>query len=461
MQSVLVSMIISQNKWDRLKQPAIFFVYLLCLLLMISRLSFAQVTMVAPFNTITQVVTLPNGLHVILCEEHSSPMVAMEVVVRNLAATSMSQGGMAHFLEHIVFQGTLHNPGRMAPQWALEQLGGVCNATTTRDSIRFSVQVRSDQVATTIAILTDIVLHPLIRQDDCDKERAILLAEINQEYADPVAMCIEEAYARTYLSHPYHNAAKGSSDAIKRISADELRTFHTQWFNPTNISFIVVGDFDSKQTLPILQEAFSKTPQIPQSADTPILVEIQPQTPTFHHVNFESSDTYQVISYAVSSASNMHSLVGLELLQAILADTPEALLPVLWKSKHVNVKQFGIEYAGNHDPGRFFIWLRSTPADADKLYQITTQFLQQLALTPLPEQVVSIAKKHLAMNQCRENETYAQQAATLAFFETVGNYAMVLQYGPVLAAMTPARLLDIIPTTVINRITGGQVPRGE
>lgn len=67
----------------------------------------------------------------------------------------------------------------------------------------------------------------------------------------------------------------------------------------------------------------------------------------------------------------------------------------------------------------------------------------------------------LTINQCRENETYAQQAATLAFFETVGNYAMVLQYGPVLAAMTPARLLDIIPTTVINRITGGQVPRGE
>lgn len=404
--------------------------------------------------------TLANGLRLVVREDHSLPLVAMVVVVRAGSAVEPNTRGIAHYLEHLVYQGTKHYPGALAPENALEQVGGVCNAVTSRDMIRFQASVPSSQVDLLVNVLADVVLYPTLDEKSFAKERPVILAEIQQDDDNPLTTLMNHAYLRTYRTFPYRYTPTGSIDEVLGLTVSDVRAFYQRWYTPNNMSVVLVGDVTQARALQLAQQAFgaakaAKLPELP--AEEPA----ESSAAVRAHLPRNLPDTYQILAFPTPSSRNFSALVATDVVMTLLADGPDALLPAWWARDGVAVKRFGIEFISAHNPGRFLLWAQTESKMAVRLRESTRNLLRVLASSPIPPEELALAKQRLAGQFLLENETYTQQAATLAFYEGLGGAHLMSQYIPTLQSITAEQVQAALPSQLLGWVTSGQRPEDE
>jgi len=403
------------------------------------------------------VITFPplaNGLKIVLRENHALPIVAMEVVIHTGAAAEAGMPGVAHFLEHVSFEGTVHFPNRFGAQYALECRGGFSNAITKRDIIRYNGSVASDQVSVLSKVLADIVLHPLLSDQSVTAQRAVITAECEHQQFDPVTELVNAAYASTCAEHPYGVAPVGSLQDIARVTPTMVRDFHAHWFVPNNMTVVLVGDISVARAQAVVQEAFS---------DVPATVLPSMATLNFRflgaavNVHFKSNlpTMYQIMAFPASPVTDFKSYIATQLLASLLINKADALLPVHWANAGLHVGQYGQEYVAVRYPGRLLIWAQTPPAEVDVLFKSTLATMAALKQTKLDAQTLMQAKGELAQRFVFENATYSDQAATLACYAGVGDVANSSDYLPIMQAITEEEVRAMIPTTYLARVTLG------
>ena len=401
--------------------------------------------------------TLPNGVRLVVREDHSLPIVAMVVTVRRGACGDGETPGAAHYCEHLVFQGTKRYPGRLAPQNALEHAGGISDAVTTRDSTRFQATVASNQVQLLVTVLADVVCAPTLEEDNFDLERPTILAEIQQEGDTPLSALLNAGYLASYPAHPYRNKPSGAIEDILRLHVDDARAYYHRWYVPNNMSVVLVGDVTAQQALTLVTQAFgtAKTAALP---DWPDVDPLPVKTATAHIAN-ALPDTWQLLVFPAPAYSDFAATVATDVLMNLLTDSGEALLGARWAHDGIPVTNYGGEFISARQPGRLMLWAETDPAVAAKLKHSTLALLAELAAGNIPEDALARAKQRLGTHLLLDNETYSQQAATLAFYEGMGSMHEISRYLPTALALTPAQLQAVVPTKPLAWITMGH--RGE
>lgn len=404
--------------------------------------------------------SLANGLRLVVREDHSLPLVAMVVVVHAGSAAESNTNGIAHYLEHLVFQGTAHYPGPLAPQHAIEQVGGVSNAVASRDMIRFQASVPSAQVEVLVKVLADVVQAPTLDEHCFARERPTILAEIQQKDDNPLNALFNHAYEFTYRTHPYRYTPTGTIEDVLGLSADQMQAFHQRWYVPNNMSVVMVGDITQARALQLVQSAFGAA----KSAKLPVPPPVETEalsTPVRQHFSRDLAGTYQVMVFAAPPSSEYASLVATDVLTTLLAEGNDALLPAQWANDGLTVGQFGIEFVSTRAPGRILLWAQTDPRQAVKLRDATLNLLRALAAAPLPAETLALARQRVAGQFLLENETYTQQAATLAFYEGLGDVHLACRYIPTVQSVTAEQVQAAMPTKLLAWITIGQHPEGE
>jgi len=403
---------------------------------------------------------LENGLRLVVREDHSLHLVAMVVVVHAGSAAESNTYGKAHYLEHLVFQGTSHYPGPLAPQNALEQAGGISDAVTSRDMIRFQASAPSTQVEILVKVLADIMQTPALDTHSFSRERPTILAEIQQKDDNPLHALINHAYELTYRTHPYRYAPTGSIEDVLGLTVDAVKAFHKRWYVPNNMSVVLVGDITPARALQLVQEAFGAANSAKLPDPPPIDTEEITKT-IRQHYSRSLTGTYQVMVFAAPPVSEYASLIATDILTTLLADGNDALLAARWANADLAVGQFGIEFVSTRAPGRFLIWAQTEPRQAIKLRDTTLTLLRALAATPLPAETVTLARQRVAGQFLLENETYSQQASSLAFYEGLGDVHLGCRYTPGVQSVTAEQIRTAMPTNLLAWITLGQHPEGE
>lgn len=412
-----------------------------------------------PAGTVKVLPTLPNGLRVVIREDHALPVVAMQVVVRGGSATEPKAAGVAHFLEHVVFKGSREYPEPLAAQYALETAGGISNATTSRDTTRFYASVPSDQVELLVKVFADITLHPLLTDAICEYEKPIIQAEIARQREDPVAMLIDSAYAFTYHTSPYRSSTRGSESDITAITPEAVRAFHARWYVPNNISVILVGDITVERAESLLRQTFgaARSRPLPEPVTPEIVSFRQPATA---HFAKGLPNTYQVLVFATPPANDLAATLATAMALTGLTDGPDALLPACWANDGVTVRRFGVEVVPSAHPGRLLLWAETTPEMAERWCNSTINGLSALTKARITDDRLTGIKQRLATRFLLQNETYSQQADTLAFYEGVGGAELASQYDAVLLKITGEQVRAAIPTKTLAWLTLGQSPKG-
>ncbi|TWR31720.1 insulinase family protein [Mucilaginibacter pallidiroseus] len=222
---------------------------------------------------------LPNGLTVILAEDHSDPLVHVDVTYHvGSAREEIGKSGFAHFFEHMMFQGSDHvaNGDHFK---IITEAGGTLNGSTNRDRTNYYETVPANQLEKMLWLESDRMgfLLDAVTQQKFEVQRATVKNERGQNYDNrPYGLASEYTSKNLYpYGHPYSWLTIGYIEELNKVGVNDLKNFFLRWYGPNNATITIGGDLNPKQTLAWVSKYFGSIPRGPvvknASFPTPVL----------------------------------------------------------------------------------------------------------------------------------------------------------------------------------------------
>lgn len=223
---------------------------------------------------------LPNGLHVILHQDNSNPLVAVSVLYHVGSKDEIpTRTGFAHFFEHLLFEGS-ENIGRGEYMQLIQSNGGALNANTSNDRTFYYEILPSNQLELGLWMESERMLHAKIDQVGVDTQREVVKEEKRQRVDNqPYASFLSEMFKRAFKQHNYRWVPIGSMDHLNAATLEEFMAFYKKYYVPNNATLSIAGDIDVAQTKAMITKYFGDIPagatvQRPSAYEPPLGGEI-------------------------------------------------------------------------------------------------------------------------------------------------------------------------------------------
>ncbi len=218
--------------------------------------------------------TLPNGLHVILHEDHSTPIVAVSVMY-HVGSKNEQKGrtGMAHFFEHLLFEGS-QNIGRGQYSKFVENAGGALNANTSQDRTFYYEILPSNQLELGLWLESERMLHAKVENIGIETQREVVKEEKrqridNQPYGNLFGATLDAAFD----VHPYAWAPIGSMEDLNAAQEADFVDFYKTFYVPNNAVLSIAGDINVKEAKDWINKYFSGIPRGTKEVPRPTVKE--------------------------------------------------------------------------------------------------------------------------------------------------------------------------------------------
>lgn len=226
---------------------------------------------------------MPNGLHVILHEDHNAPVVAVSVMY-HVGSKNESPGrtGFAHFFEHLLFEGT-ENIKRGEFFKIVSAGGGQNNANTTQDRTFYYEEFPSNQLKLGLWLESERMLHPVINPIGVKTQNEVVKEEKRQSFENrPYGKVIDAIASGLFKVHPYKNGVIGSMRDLDSAKLDEFKSFFHHFYAPNNAVLAISGDFDSKTLKGLIDIYFGPVPRgeevVYKKLEEPVRTSVQVDT---------------------------------------------------------------------------------------------------------------------------------------------------------------------------------------
>ena len=208
---------------------------------------------------------LDNGLHVILHQDNSVPIVTTSVLYHvGSKDENPERTGFAHFFEHLLFEGTKNIP---KGKWfsIVTGNGGSNNAYTTDDFTYYYENFPSNNLKLGLWMESERMLHPIIDQTGVDTQNEVVKEEKRMRYDNsPYGKWNEEVKSYLYKLHPYSRTTIGKMEHLDAATLEEFMAFNKKYYIPNNATLTVAGDIDIPQTKKWIQDYFGPIPKGPE-----------------------------------------------------------------------------------------------------------------------------------------------------------------------------------------------------
>ncbi len=265
---------------------------------------------------------LDNGLHVILHQDNTAPVVTVGVMY-HVGAKDEAPGrtGFAHFFEHLLFEGT-KNIAR--GEWfnIVSANGGSNNANTTQDRTYYYETFPSNNLELALWMESERMLHPVINQIGVDTQNEVVKEEKRTRIDNaPYGKIIYSTGINKYVfdKHPYANSVIGSMEDLNAAQLDEFKAFFDKYYKPNNAVLVVAGDINKEDTKVLVKDYFGAIPSGPEVER--VKIEEDPITETI--VATEYDDNIQIPAklfvYRTPSMKDRDAYV-LDMISSLLTD---------------------------------------------------------------------------------------------------------------------------------------------
>lgn len=217
---------------------------------------------------------LDNGLHVILHEDHSTPIVAVTVMYHvGSKNENPERTGFAHFFEHLLFEGSA-NIGRGEFDKYIEKAGGTLNANTSNDRTFYYEILPSNELKLGLWLESERMLHAKVETIGIETQREVVKEEKRQRIDNqPYGSFITEIMKRAYTVHPYNWPVIGSMDHLNAATEEDYVGFYKTYYVPNNAVLSIAGDINIEQTKKWIKEYFGS---IPKGGKVPEVTIVEP-----------------------------------------------------------------------------------------------------------------------------------------------------------------------------------------
>ena len=212
-------------------------------------------------------LVLDNGMIVLLKEDRSAPMAALQfwVGAGSIHEAENLGGGLSHYLEHMVFKGTAsRGPAQVSQEIA--DAGGEINAYTSNDRTVFHATLPAARWLVGLDVLADAVFHPAFPEDEWVREREVILREVDMGEDDPGRVMGRLTSETAFRVHPYRVPVIGWRDVLVTMDRDDLVEYHRRHYSPDNVILAVAGDVpldEMEAAIRARLEAIPRTPRAP------------------------------------------------------------------------------------------------------------------------------------------------------------------------------------------------------
>ena len=199
---------------------------------------------------------LPNGLTVLLREDHAAPVAAFYVFYKVGSRNEVTgRTGLSHWVEHLLFDGT-----PTYPKGALHRIvganGGYRNGFTWNDGTAFYEALPADRIELALKLESDRMVNALLDPAEVERERTVIISERQGGENYPTRHLYEEVMAAAYKVHPYGQPVIGWKSDLQSITRDELWEHYQRYYHPTNAVAVAVGDFAAPAMLAEIERYF-------------------------------------------------------------------------------------------------------------------------------------------------------------------------------------------------------------
>lgn len=217
---------------------------------------------------------LPNGLHVILHEDHSTPIVAVSVMYHvGSKNEDPERTGFAHFFEHLLFEGS-ENIERGEYMKMVQSAGGQLNANTSQDRTYYYEVLPSNQLELALWMEAERMLHAKIDEVGVETQRKVVKEEKKQRYDNtPYGQILNVVYENAYEKHPYRWSPIGKEQYINQATIDEFMQFYKTFYVPNNATLSIAGDLDINETKKFIEKYYGDIPRGTKPVPRPTEVE--------------------------------------------------------------------------------------------------------------------------------------------------------------------------------------------
>jgi predicted Zn-dependent peptidase len=204
---------------------------------------------------------LPNGIHVILHEDHSTPIVAVTMLYKvGSKNEKVGRTGFAHFFEHLMFEGT-ENIDRHEYDKYVEGAGGTLNANTSQDRTFYYELLPSNQLELGLWLESERLLHAKVENIGIETQREVVKEEKRQRVDNqPYGSFMYEVFRRAYKDHPYQWTPIGSMEDLDAAQEEDYINFYRTFYVPHNLTLSIAGDIDVKQAKAWINSYFATIP---------------------------------------------------------------------------------------------------------------------------------------------------------------------------------------------------------
>ncbi|MCW5912208.1 MAG: insulinase family protein [Cyclobacteriaceae bacterium] len=262
---------------------------------------------------------LPNGLHVILHQDNTTPIVAVTVLYHvGSKNEDPNRTGFAHFFEHLLFEGS-ENIKRGEFDKYISGAGGTNNANTSFDRTFYHEILPSNQLELGLWLESERMLHAKIENVGVETQREVVKEEKRLRMDNqPYGSILTELLKRAYTVHPYQWAPIGSIEHLNAASLNEFIQFYKTFYVPENATLSIAGDIDIEQTKTLIARYFKDIPKGGKTIPRPTVVE-PPQKAEIRDVVFDNIQLPAVIQAYHVPAQGTPDAYALDMLSTLLS----------------------------------------------------------------------------------------------------------------------------------------------
>jgi len=357
-------------------------------------------------------VTLPNGLTIIVKEDHSAPVASVQawVKVGSIDEGSWMGAGLSHILEHMLFKGTQRRSGNQIAQ-EIQDAGGYINAYTSFDRTVYWVDTPSSGLAAAIDVLADVLTGASLPEGEYESEQEVIRREFAMGFDDPERTHSELLFKTVFRNHPYGQPVIGHLDIFDQLTRDDVLDYYRKHYVPNNQFFVVVGDVDPAEVINQLRAAYEGIPRRPHYRSS---VQREPEQLGRREVHEEFGTEVTKLSLAWRVPDLTHpDIPALDVLAAILGQGRSARLYRSIREERHLVTSIGAYCYTPRDSGIFCIGAELEPDKRDAAQSAIFELICEIKDVGVDEKEIDKARKLSLAGGLQDLTTMRGQASDL------------------------------------------------
>ena len=335
---------------------------------------------------------LPNGLTVIVEEDHSAPVASVQAwcATGSIDEDQHLGAGLSHILEHMLFKGTKTRSTNVIAQ-KIQDVGGYINAYTSFDRTVFWIDVPKDGVASALDVLADAMMNSTLPREEYLKEQEVIRREFAMGLDDPDRMAGLLLFATAYQRHPYRFPVIGDIEIYNQLTQEQVMQYYKTRYVPNNLTFVVAGDVNAEKVRQQITEFFKA---YPEKSLKPVFIPTEPPQLGRRevHQEFPTELTHLEFAWHIPEVTNP-DVPALDLLSTILGDGRSSRLYRRVREEAGLAYRISAFSYTPGDPGLFGIDVTLDPKKREAAEQLVLRILDEVKQAGVTTEELMKAKK--------------------------------------------------------------------